>query len=198
MNIVNSPLTSTADSISIELVKPQNAASFHFVFPTLVQHQSMKQGSPGSANARSSNLRVVIPTPMNPTINTDDLSYVEVRSFPIPNNHRNPDNQLSLYLSIAATLTAAGVQSEHPGRSSADAHSGPIELHDHARFVRGAGLLDQFRPEHDCIVGCGSQQCPRGAKRHELTRTALEVDKNARRRTCFWSLSNFRWNSNQT
>ncbi|XP_065093000.1 myocyte-specific enhancer factor 2 isoform X4 [Ochlerotatus camptorhynchus] len=52
-----------------------NKTSFPFIFPTLVQHQAIKQGSPGSANARSSNLRVVIPTPMNPTINTDDLSY---------------------------------------------------------------------------------------------------------------------------
>ncbi|XP_053690157.1 myocyte-specific enhancer factor 2 isoform X3 [Sabethes cyaneus] len=42
-----------------------------------LQHQSMKQNSPGSSSARSSNLRVVIPTPMNPTINTDDISYVE-------------------------------------------------------------------------------------------------------------------------
>uniref|UniRef100_A0A0P6K0X9 Putative mads box transcription factor n=1 Tax=Aedes aegypti TaxID=7159 RepID=A0A0P6K0X9_AEDAE len=42
-----------------------------------MQHQTIKQGSPGSSNGRSSNLRVVIPTPMNPTINTDDLSYVE-------------------------------------------------------------------------------------------------------------------------
>lgn len=45
--------------------------------PSPVQHQTIKQGSPGSSNGRSSNLRVVIPTPMNPTINTDDLSYVE-------------------------------------------------------------------------------------------------------------------------
>ncbi|XP_058461637.1 myocyte-specific enhancer factor 2 isoform X3 [Malaya genurostris] len=45
-----------------------------------MQHQSMKQGSPGSSSARSSNLRVVIPTPMNPTINADDISYVEQHS----------------------------------------------------------------------------------------------------------------------
>lgn len=37
----------------------------------------MKQNSPGSSSARSSNLRVVIPTPMNPSMGNDDLSYVE-------------------------------------------------------------------------------------------------------------------------
>lgn len=42
-----------------------------------LQHQSLKQNSPGSSSARSSNLRVVIPTPMNPSMGNDDLSYVE-------------------------------------------------------------------------------------------------------------------------
>ncbi|XP_055630674.1 myocyte-specific enhancer factor 2 isoform X3 [Toxorhynchites rutilus septentrionalis] len=43
-----------------------------------MQHQSsMKQSSPGNSNARSSNLRVVIPTPMNPTLSNDEISYVE-------------------------------------------------------------------------------------------------------------------------
>lgn len=43
-----------------------------------MHHQSIKQGSPGSS--RSSNLRVVIPTPMNPTLSSDDISYVEQHS----------------------------------------------------------------------------------------------------------------------
>lgn len=42
-----------------------------------MHHSSMKQGSPVSSSSRSSNLRVVIPTPMNPTLSTDDISYVE-------------------------------------------------------------------------------------------------------------------------
>lgn len=42
-----------------------------------LQHPSLKQNSPGSSSARSSNLRVVIPTPMNPSMGNDDLSYVE-------------------------------------------------------------------------------------------------------------------------
>ncbi|XP_052565682.1 myocyte-specific enhancer factor 2 isoform X4 [Culex pipiens pallens] len=42
-----------------------------------LQHQSLKQNSPGSSSARSSNLRVVIPTPMNPSMGNDDMSYVE-------------------------------------------------------------------------------------------------------------------------
>ncbi|KAL1398865.1 hypothetical protein pipiens_002333 [Culex pipiens pipiens] len=45
--------------------------------PSPVQHQSLKQNSPGSSSARSSNLRVVIPTPMNPSMGNDDMSYVE-------------------------------------------------------------------------------------------------------------------------
>lgn len=56
----------------------------------VVQHQAIKQGSPGSANSRSSNLRVVIPTPMNPTINTDDLSYVEQHSRQQTSNLNTP------------------------------------------------------------------------------------------------------------
>lgn len=55
-----------------------------------MQHQTIKQGSPGSANARSSHLRVVIPTPMNPTINTDDLSYVEQHSRQQASNLNTP------------------------------------------------------------------------------------------------------------
>lgn len=58
--------------------------------PSPVQHQAIKQGSPGSANSRSSNLRVVIPTPMNPTINTDDLSYVEQHSRQQTSNLNTP------------------------------------------------------------------------------------------------------------
>lgn len=46
--------------------------------PSPVQHQTIKQGSPGST--RSSNLRVVIPTPMNPTLSAEDMSYVEQHS----------------------------------------------------------------------------------------------------------------------
>ncbi|EDS31679.1 myocyte-specific enhancer factor 2d [Culex quinquefasciatus] len=45
--------------------------------PGIVQHQSLKQNSPGSSSTRSSNLRVVIPTPMNPSMGNDDMSYVE-------------------------------------------------------------------------------------------------------------------------
>lgn len=56
----------------------------------VVQHQTIKQGSPGSATSRSSNLRVVIPTPMNPTINTDDLSYVEQHSRQQTSNLNTP------------------------------------------------------------------------------------------------------------
>lgn len=55
-----------------------------------MQHQTIKQGSPGSANARSSNLRVVIPTPMNPSLNTDDLSYVEQHSRQQASNLNTP------------------------------------------------------------------------------------------------------------
>lgn len=58
--------------------------------PSPVQHQAIKQGSPGSTNSRSSNLRVVIPTPMNPTINTDDLSYVEQHSRQQTSNLNTP------------------------------------------------------------------------------------------------------------
>lgn len=58
--------------------------------PSPVQHQTIKQGSPGSANGRSSNLRVVIPTPMNPTINTDDLSYVEQHTRQQTSNLNTP------------------------------------------------------------------------------------------------------------
>ncbi|XP_035792082.1 myocyte-specific enhancer factor 2-like isoform X3 [Anopheles albimanus] len=49
---------------------------FHFDNAVQTIKQSPSGGS-GSSGSRSTNLRVVIPTPMNPTITADDISYVE-------------------------------------------------------------------------------------------------------------------------
>lgn len=49
---------------------------FHFENAVQTIKQSPSGGS-GSSGSRSANLRVVIPTPMNPTISGDDISYVE-------------------------------------------------------------------------------------------------------------------------
>lgn len=49
---------------------------FHFENAVQTIKQSPSGGS-GSSGSRSTNLRVVIPTPMNPTISGDDISYVE-------------------------------------------------------------------------------------------------------------------------
>uniref|UniRef100_A0A182WIP4 MADS-box domain-containing protein n=1 Tax=Anopheles minimus TaxID=112268 RepID=A0A182WIP4_9DIPT len=49
---------------------------FHFDNAVQTIKQSPSGGS-GSSGSRSANLRVVIPTPMNPTITADDISYVE-------------------------------------------------------------------------------------------------------------------------
>uniref|UniRef100_A0AAG5DA55 MADS-box domain-containing protein n=1 Tax=Anopheles atroparvus TaxID=41427 RepID=A0AAG5DA55_ANOAO len=49
---------------------------FHFENAVQTIKQSPSGGS-GSSGSRSTNLRVVIPTPMNPTISADEISYVE-------------------------------------------------------------------------------------------------------------------------
>ncbi|XP_058056923.1 myocyte-specific enhancer factor 2 [Anopheles bellator] len=49
---------------------------FHFDNAVQTIKQSPSGGS-GSSGSRSTNLRVVIPTPMNPTVSADDISYVE-------------------------------------------------------------------------------------------------------------------------
>ncbi|XP_052898897.1 myocyte-specific enhancer factor 2 isoform X2 [Anopheles moucheti] len=51
-----------------------NTHNTHNKMQTIKQSPS---GGSGSSGSRSTNLRVVIPTPMNPTITADDISYVE-------------------------------------------------------------------------------------------------------------------------
>uniref|UniRef100_A0A182XZ71 Uncharacterized protein n=1 Tax=Anopheles stephensi TaxID=30069 RepID=A0A182XZ71_ANOST len=55
---------------------PGPSPEFHFDNAVQTIKQSPSGGS-GSSGSRSTNLRVVIPTPMNPTITADDISYVE-------------------------------------------------------------------------------------------------------------------------
>uniref|UniRef100_A0A182MA84 MADS-box domain-containing protein n=1 Tax=Anopheles culicifacies TaxID=139723 RepID=A0A182MA84_9DIPT len=55
---------------------PGPSPEFHFDNAVQTIKQSPSGGS-GSSGSRSANLRVVIPTPMNPTITADDISYVE-------------------------------------------------------------------------------------------------------------------------
>ncbi|XP_021695876.1 myocyte-specific enhancer factor 2 isoform X1 [Aedes aegypti] len=121
-----------------------------------MQHQTIKQGSPGSSNGRSSNLRVVIPTPMNPTINTDDLSYVEQHSRQQSSNLNTPVVALQTPIpglsNYTTTLGSFGAQdfsinsdlsmiaSWGAAASNAHAQNAMNSLGQHSRIFFSSGL----------------------------------------------------------